>query len=138
MCWTRLSISYEKRDVSAHRNPEWMTSYATQSEERGLQFIVSGAVGAAHLPGILCAQTLLPVIVVPVKTYVLVGQESLLSIVQKPRGVTVATLAIGGVGVYNAGLLAAEIFANHDAEMRICLIRRREKIRKNLLEVELP
>ena len=133
-----LSISYEKRVVSAHRTPEWMAAYATQAEERGLQMIIAGAGGAAHLPGMVAAQTLLPVIGVPVKTSALGGQDSLLSIVQMPRGVPVATLAIGGAGAYNAGLLAAQIIANHDAELRRRLIRRREKIRKNVLEAELP
>ena len=133
-----LSISYEKRVVSAHRTPEWMAAYATQAEERGLQIIIAGAGGAAHLPGMVAAQTQLPVIGVPVKTSALGGQDSLLSIVQMPRGVPVATLAIGGAGAYNAGLLAAQILANHDAELRRRLIRRREKIRKNVLEAELP
>lgn len=133
-----LSISYEKRVVSAHRTPEWMAAYATQAEERGLQIIIAGAGGAAHLPGMVAAQTQLPVIGVPVKTSALGGQDSLLSIVQMPRGVPVATLAIGGAGAHNAGLLAAQILANHDPELRRRLIRRREKTRKNVLEEELP
>ncbi|MEE3266493.1 MAG: 5-(carboxyamino)imidazole ribonucleotide mutase [SAR324 cluster bacterium] len=133
-----LSISYEKRVISAHRTPEWLAAYATQAEERGLQIIIAGAGGAAHLPGMVAAQTQLPVIGVPVKTSALGGQDSLLSIVQMPRGVPVATLAIGGAGAHNAGLLAAQILANHDPELRRRLIRRREKIRKNVLEAELP
>ena len=133
-----LSISYEKRVVSAHRTPEWMAAYATQAEERGLQIIIAGAGGAAHLPGMVAAQTQLPVIGVPVKTSALGGQDSLLSIVQMPRGVPVATLAIGGAGAHNAGLLAGQILANHDPDLRRRLIRRREKIRKNVLEAELP
>jgi len=100
-----LNISYEKRVVSAHRTPEWMAAYATQAEDRGLQIIIAGAGGAAHLPGMVAAQTLLPVLGVPVKTSALGGQDSLLSIVQMPRGVPVATLAIGGAGAHNAGLL---------------------------------
>ena len=96
-----LTVSYEKRVVSAHP-PEWMSAYATQAEERGLQIIIAGAGGAAHLPGMVAAQTLLPVIGVPVKSSTLNGQDSLLSIVQMPRGVPVGTVAIGGAGAHNA------------------------------------
>ena len=133
-----LNVCYEKRVVSAPRTPEWMAAYATQAEGRGLQIIIAGAGGAAHLPGMVAAQTLLPVIGVPVKTSALGGQDSLLSIVQMPRGVPVATLAIGGTGAHNAGLLAAQILANHDPELRKRLVRRRERIRKSVLEAELP
>ena len=133
-----LNVSYEKRVVSAHRTPEWMSDYATQAEERGLQIIIAGAGGAAHLPGMVAAQTLLPVIGVPVKSSTLNGQDSLLSIVQMPRGVPGGTVAIGGVGAHNAGLLAAQILANNDPELRKRLIRRRERVRKTVLEAELP
>jgi len=133
-----LNVSYEKRVVSAHRTPEWMCDYATQAEERGLQIIIAGAGGAAHLPGMVAAQTLLPVIGVPVKSSTLNGQDSLLSIVQMPRGVPVGTVAIGGAGAHNAGLLAAQILANNDPELRKRLIRRRERVRKTVLEAELP
>ena len=133
-----LNVSYEKRVVSAHRTPELMSAYATQAEERGLQIIIAGAGGAAHLPGMVAAQTLLPVIGVPVKSSTLNGQDSLLSIVQMPRGVPVGTVAIGGAGAYNAGLLAAQILANNDPELRKRLIRRRERVRKTVLEAELP
>lgn len=133
-----LNISYEKRVVSAHRTPEWMAAYASQAEDRGLNIIIAGAGGAAHLPGMVAAQTLLPVIGVPIKTFALSGQDSLLSIVQMPRGVPVGTLAIGGAGAHNAGLLAAQILANHDPELRKRLKRRRERIRKTVLEAELP
>lgn len=133
-----LNVSYEKRVVSAHRTPEWMSAYATQAEERGLQIIIAGAGGAAHLPGMVAAQTLLPVIGVPVKSSTLNGQDSLLSIVQMPRGVPVGTVAIGGAGAHNAGLLAAQILANNDPELRKRLIRRRERVRKTVLEAELP
>ena len=133
-----LNVSYEKRVVSAHRTPEWMCDYATQAEERGLQIIIAGAGGAAHLPGMVAAQTLLPVIGVPVKSSTLNGQDSLLSIVQMPRGVPVGTVAIGGAGAHNAGLLAAQILANNDPELRMRLIRRRERVRKTVLEAELP
>tara|TARA_B100000586_G_scaffold262674_1_gene231147 strand:- start:267 stop:767 length:501 start_codon:yes stop_codon:yes gene_type:complete len=133
-----LSVSYEKRVVSAHRTPELMAAYATQAEERGLQIIIAGAGGAAHLPGMVAAQTLLPVIGVPVKSSTLNGQDSLLSIVQMPRGVPVGTLAIGGAGAHNAGLLAAQILANHDPELRMRLIQRRERVQKTVLEAKLP
>lgn len=133
-----LNVSYEKRVVSAHRTPERMSAYATQAEERGLQIIIAGAGGAAHLPGMVAAQTLLPVIGVPVKSSTLNGQDSLLSIVQMPRGVPVGTVAIGGAGAHNAGLLAAQILANNDPELRKRLIRRRERVRKTVLEAELP
>ena len=133
-----LNVSYENRVVSAHRTPEWMSAYATQAEERGLQIIIAGAGGAAHLPGMVAAQTLLPVIGVPVKSSILNGQDSLLSIVQMPRGVPVGTVAIGGTGAHNAGLLAAQILANNDSELRKSLIRRRERVRKTVLEAELP
>jgi len=133
-----LSVSYEKRVVSAHRTPELMAAYATQAEERGLQIIIAGAGGAAHLPGMVAAQTLLPVIGVPVKSSTLNGQDSLLSIVQMPRGVPVGTLAIGGAGAHNAGLLAAQILANHDPELRKRLIQRRERVQKTVLEAKLP
>ena len=133
-----LSVSYEKRVVSAHRTPELMAAYATQAEERGLQIIIAGAGGAAHLPGMVAAQTLLPVIGVPVKSSTLNGQDSLLSIVQMPRGVPVGTLAIGDAGAHNAGLLAAQILANHDPELRMRLVRRRERVQKTVLEAKLP
>ena len=133
-----LSVSYEKRVDSAHRTPELMAAYATQAEERGLQIIIAGAGGAAHLPGMVAAQTLLPVIGVPVKSSTLNGQDSLLSIVQMPRGVPVGTLAIGGAGAHNAGLLAAQILANHDPELRKRLIQRRERVQKTVLEAKLP
>ncbi len=133
-----LSVSYEKRVVSAHRTPELMAAYATQAEERGLQIIIAGAGGAAHLPGMVAAQTLLPVIGVPVKSSTLNGQDSLLSIVQMPRGVPVGTLAIGGAGAHNAGLLAAQILANHDPELRMRLVQRRERVQKTVLEAKLP
>ncbi len=133
-----LSVSYEKRVVSAHRTPELMAAYATQAEERGLQIIIAGAGGAAHLPGMVAAQTLLPVIGVPIKSSNLNGQDSLLSIVQMPRGVPVGTLAIGGAGAHNAGLLAAQILANHDPELRMRLVQRRERVQKTVLEAKLP
>ena len=94
-----LNVSYEKRVVSAHRTPEWMSAYATQAEERGLQIIIAGAGGAAHLPGMVAAQTLLRVIGVPIKSSTLNGQDSLLSIVQMPRGVYRLGRLLSGVQV---------------------------------------
>ncbi len=133
-----LNISNERRVVSAHRTPEWMAAYASQAEDRGLKIIIAGAGGSAHLPGMVAAQTILPVIGVPIQTSSLSGQDSLLSIVQMPRGVPVGTLAIGGAGAHNAGLLVAQILANHDTELRKRLKKRREKIRESVLEAELP
>ena len=133
-----LNVSYENRVVSAHRTPEWMSAYAIQAEEWRLQIIIAGAGGAAHLPGMVAAQTLLPVIGVPVKSSTLNGQDALLTIVQMPRGVPVGTVALGGAGAHNAGLLAAQILANNAPELRNLLIRRRERVRKTVLEAELP
>ena len=109
-----LAIPYETRVVSAHRTPELMFEYAEAAEGRGLQVIVAGAGGAAHLPGMTASHTRLPVIGVPVRSRALQGLDSLLSIVQMPRGVPVATMAIGAAGAVNAALLAARILALHD------------------------
>ena len=106
---TRFDIAHECRVVSAHRTPQWMAEYAGSAAERGLEIIIAGAGGAAHLPGMVAAQTLVPVIGVPVQTAALHGLDSLLSIVQMPRGVPVATVAIGAAGAMNAGLLAVAI-----------------------------
>ena len=133
-----LNISYEKRVVSAHRTPEWMSAYATKAEKRELQIIIAGAGGAAHLPGMVAAQTLIPVIGVPVKPFTLNGHDSLLSIVQMPRGVPVGTVAIGGAGAHNAGLLAAQILSIQDLELRGSLQQRRDRIRDEVLESQLP
>ena len=104
-----LEIPYEKKVVSAHRTPDYMFSYASSAEQRGLKVIIAGAGGAAHLPGMVAAKTVLPVIGVPVRSSNLQGLDSLLSIVQMPGGVPVATVAIGKAGATNAGLLAAKI-----------------------------
>ncbi len=98
----QLQVAFEKKVVSAHHTPQWLTKYAQDAEERGLQVIIAGAGGAAHLPGMVASQTLLPVIGVPVRTSSLNGMDSLYSIVQMPRGVPVATVAIGGAGAHNA------------------------------------
>ena len=113
-----LGVSYEKRVVSAHRTPDLLFEYAGSAAERGLQVIVAGAGGAAHLPGMTAAKTTLPVLGVPVESKTLKGMDSLLSIVQMPAGVPVGTLAIGKAGAVNAALLAAEIVALGDAGVR--------------------
>jgi 5-(carboxyamino)imidazole ribonucleotide mutase len=113
-----LGISYEKRVVSAHRTPDLLFEYAGNAAERGLQVIVAGAGGAAHLPGMTAAKTTLPVLGVPVESKTLKGMDSLLSIVQMPAGVPVGTLAIGKAGAVNAALLAAEIVALGDTDVR--------------------
>ena len=112
-----LGVWYEKRVVSAHRTPELLYEYASSARERGLECIIAGAGGAAHLPGMTAAKTTLPVLGVPVKSRVLNGVDSLLSIVQMPRGVPVGTLAIGRSGAVNAALLAASILANRHPEI---------------------
>ncbi len=105
----RLGIAHESRIVSAHRTPDWMAEYAKGAIEKGLEVIIAAAGGAAHLPGMVAAHTVLPVLGVPIKSSVLNGVDSLLSIVQMPAGVPVATLAIGNAGATNAALLAASI-----------------------------
>ena len=113
-----LGIGYELEVVSAHRTPDRMFAYAETAESRGLEVIIAGAGGAAHLPGMTAAKTVLPVIGVPVLSSALNGIDSLLSIVQMPRGVPVATVAIGKAGAANAGLLAARIIGTHDPAVR--------------------
>lgn len=125
-----LSIPYEKKVVSAHRTPDLMFDYAEQARARGIQVIIAGAGGAAHLPGMVAAKTTLPVIGVPVQSKALNGLDSLLSIVQMPGGVPVATVAIGKAGATNAGLLAAQILGSTDAEVAERLEERREKTRQ--------
>ena len=113
-----LGVSYELEVVSAHRTPDRMFAYAEAAESRGIEVIIAGAGGAAHLPGMTASKTVLPVIGVPVLSSALNGIDSLLSIVQMPRGVPVATVAIGKAGAANAGLLAARILASGDPELR--------------------
>ncbi|MFG6115504.1 5-(carboxyamino)imidazole ribonucleotide mutase [Halobacillus sp. MO56] len=112
-----LGIAYEKEIISAHRTPEDMFRYADEARDKGLKVIIAGAGGAAHLPGMAAAKTTLPVIGVPVESKALKGMDSLLSIVQMPGGVPVATVAIGTAGAKNAGLLAAEILGAFDDEL---------------------
>lgn len=127
-------VPYEAKVVSAHRTPDEMFGYAEKAEERGLKVIIAGAGGAAHLPGMIASKTVLPVIGVPVKSSTLNGMDSLLSIVQMPAGVPVATVAIGEAGARNAGLLAAEMLAINDLELRKRLKKRREELRSTVLE----
>ena len=115
---TQFEIEHECRIVSAHRTPEWMWEYALAAEERGLEVIIAGAGGAAHLPGMVAAQTVLPVLGVPMESHALKGMDSLLSIVQMPAGIPVGTLAIGRAGAINAALLAISILANKRPELR--------------------
>jgi 5-(carboxyamino)imidazole ribonucleotide mutase len=113
-----LEIGHECRVVSAHRTPGWMVEYAQQAESRGIQVLIAGAGGAAHLPGMVASCTVLPVLGVPVQSHALQGLDSLLSIVQMPGGVPVGTLAIGAAGAKNAGLLAARMLAIGDLDLR--------------------
>ena len=115
---TRFGVPHESKVVSAHRTPAWMVEYSSSAEARGLQVIIAGAGGAAHLPGMVAANTLLPVLGVPVESHALKGMDSLLSIVQMPGGIPVGTLAIGKAGAQNAALLAVAILANHDPALR--------------------
>ncbi len=114
----QLTIAYEVKVVSAHRTPDLLFDYAETAEQRGLQVIIAGAGGAAHLPGMVAAKTRLPVLGVPVQSKALSGMDSLLSIAQMPAGVPVGTLAIGRAGAINAALLAARMLANHDESIR--------------------
>ena len=129
-----LDIPYEKKVVSAHRTPDLMFQYAESAVERGLKVIIAGAGGAAHLPGMVAAKTALPVIGVPVKSSNLNGMDSLLSIVQMPAGIPVATVAIGNAGASNAGLLAAQILGAFDPAVQARVSVRREAIKQQVLE----
>jgi 5-(carboxyamino)imidazole ribonucleotide mutase len=135
---TELGVPHECRVVSAHRTPDWMREYALEAESRGIQVIIAGAGGAAHLPGMIAAHTLLPVLGVPVESQALKGLDSLLSIVQMPGGVPVATLAIGKGGATNAALLAAEILGISHPELRKKLQARREEQSRKVLGETLP
>src|SRR5205809_3862181 len=125
---SQFGVPHECQIVSAHRTPAWMTEYATTAADRGLQVIIAGAGGAAHLPGMVASQTVLPVIGVPVQSAALNGLDSLLSIVQMPKGVPVATVAIGVPGAANAGLLAVSILGASRPELRTKLQTYRDEI----------
>lgn len=129
-----LEIGYEKKVISAHRTPDLMFSYAEEARAKGLHVIIAGAGGAAHLPGMVAAKTTLPVIGVPVQTKALNGMDSLLSIVQMPGGVPVATVAIGKAGAINAGLLAAQILGTVDNDAVRALEERRKRTAEAVLE----
>ncbi|WEV61367.1 5-(carboxyamino)imidazole ribonucleotide mutase [Streptococcaceae bacterium ESL0729] len=129
-----LEIPYEKKVVSAHRTPDYMFEFAEEARGRGLKVIIAGAGGAAHLPGMVAAKTTLPVIGVPVKSRTLNGLDSLLSIVQMPGGIPVATTAIGQAGATNAGLLAAQILSINDLDLAQKLDQRRDSLRELVLE----
>lgn len=129
-----LGVPYETRVVSAHRTPDLLYEYASGARERGLEVIIAGAGGAAHLPGMTASKTSLPVLGVPVKSRILNGVDSLLSIVQMPRGVPVGTLAIGRSGAVNAALLAASILGNAHPEVREALEEYRARQTAGVLE----
>ena len=133
-----LGIAWEMEIVSAHRTPDRMFRYAEEAEGRGLEVIIAGAGGAAHLPGMTAAKTVLPVIGVPVLSSTLNGLDSLLSIVQMPRGVPVATVAIGKAGAANAGLLAARILGSRDPEIRERLKEYARRIAEDAIRSEPP
>ena len=133
-----LQIPHEAKVVSAHRTPDLLFNYAETARERGLRAIIAGAGGAAHLPGMLAAKTLVPVLGVPVPATLLNGLDSLLSIVQMPKGVPVGTLAIGKAGAANAALLAAEILAGTDEAMFQRLSAWRAARTQEVLDQELP
>ena len=129
-----LEVPYEKKVVSAHRTPDFMFEYAEQAQNKGLAVIIAGAGGAAHLPGMVAAKTLLPVIGIPVQSKALNGMDSLLSIVQMPGGVPVATMAIGKAGAVNAGLLAAQMLGVYDKALMKRIEERRNNMRDAALE----
>lgn len=134
----RFRVPHECRVVSAHRTPDWMREYAVEAEPRGLQVIIAGAGGAAHLPGMVAAHTVLPVLGVPVQSHALQGLDSLLSIAQMPGGVPVGTLAIGKAGATNAALLAVSILGNQQPDLREQLKKFRAEQTATVLEDKLP
>ncbi len=134
----QFGVAYEAKVVSAHRTPDLMFEYAKSAQSRGLQAIIAGAGGAAHLPGMVASQTTLPVLGVPVPRKYLRGEDSLLSIVQMPKGVPVATFAIGEAGAANAALFAVSLLANQDAELAQKLADFRAAQTQTVLEMTLP
>lgn len=129
-----FEVAYEKKVVSAHRTPDLMFQYAKEARARGIKVIIAGAGGAAHLPGMVASQTTLPVIGVPIQTRTLNGLDSLLSIVQMPGGVPVATTAIGKAGAINAGLLAVEMLSMYDLKLEAKLAKRRLMLAETVIE----
>ena len=134
----RFGVPHERHIVSAHRTPLWLAEFASGAEERGLEVLIAGAGGAAHLPGMAAAHTALPVLGVPVPSTALQGLDSLLSIVQMPGGVPVATLAIGKPGAINAGLLAVAILANSRPDLRVKLRAFRDEQTQKVRQERLP
>lgn len=132
-----FGVAYEAKVVSAHRTPDLMFEYAENAANRGVQVIIAGAGGAAHLPGMVAAKTTLPVLGVPVPSKHLQGQDSLLSIVQMPKGIPVATFAIGDAGAANAGLFAVSVLANHNADLAMKLADFRKKQTEKVHNMEL-
>lgn len=135
---TRFDVPHECHVVSAHRTPAWMAEFAASAEVRGLKVIIAGAGGAAHLPGMVAAQTLVPVLGVPVESRALKGMDSLLSIVQMPAGVPVGTFAIGQAGATNAALLAVAILASERSDLREKLRQFRREQEQKVREATLP
>ena len=133
-----FGVGYEARVVSAHRTPDLMFEYAETARSRGIKAIIAGAGGAAHLPGMVAAKTTVPVLGVPVPSKYLRGEDSLLSIVQMPKGVPVATFAIGEAGAANAALFAVSMLANEDAELARKLAEFRSRQEQSVLAMELP
>lgn len=133
-----FGVPYEAKVVSAHRTPDAMFAYAESARARGLRAIIAGAGGAAHLPGMLASKTTLPVLGVPVPTRHLKGQDSLLSIVQMPRGIPVGTFAIGAAGAANAGLFAVALLATGDAKLAKKLETHRASLRRVVARMKLP
>ena len=133
-----FGVAYEARVVSAHRTPDTMFEYASQARDRGLACIIAGAGGAAHLPGMIASKTTLPVLGVPVPSRHLAGQDSLYSIVQMPKGIPVATFAIGEAGAANAGLFAVSLLAASNADLTRKLAEYRDKLREQVAGVQLP
>lgn len=134
----QFGVAYEAKVVSAHRTPDLMFEYAKSAQQRGLQAIIAGAGGAAHLPGMVASQTTLPVLGVPVPSKYLRGEDSLLSIVQMPKGVPVATFAIGEAGAANAALFAVSLLANQDTALAQKLADFRVRQTQSVLDMTLP
>lgn len=134
----RFQVVHERHVVSAHRTPSWMAEFAAGAESRGVEVIIAGAGGAAHLPGMVAAHTILPVLGVPIQTSALQGLDSLLSIVQMPGGVPVGTLAIGRAGAVNAGLLAVSILSNSRPELKARLRAFRDEQTEKVRQEQLP
>lgn len=133
-----FGVAFEHKVVSAHRTPDAMFDYAESARQRGLQCIIAGAGGAAHLPGMLASKTTIPVLGVPVPSKHLAGQDSLYSIVQMPKGIPVATFAIGEAGAANAALFAVSLLANNDADLAEKLKQYRENMKEQVTAMQLP